>query len=186
VTTGEIVAVVIFGTWFSLTVLVNLPPSWCKLPRNFEPTGHLLPGWHFFSPKPIVADIELLFRYVPAGNPDDAPTEWMNVLPYSARPMAHMLFNPNRKVRKAIFQCGQRILLTLNAFPEKRHEISFTVPYLLLLDRVTGLCPNAAAVQFRIDVIRHGPFRDLTGFRSPMHEVELAVDADEFDLVETS
>ncbi|MEP6717030.1 MAG: hypothetical protein ABJC09_15780 [Terriglobia bacterium] len=181
-TTGEIVAAAIFGIWFSLTVMVQLPWSWCKLPRKFEPSGHLFPGWHFFSPKPIIADIEVMYRWVPGPDPDAAPTEWVDLVPNCGRPARHVLIHAHRRTRKTIFHCAHQLILALQAFPERRRDLCLTVPYLLLLDRVSSLCPGAACVQFRIDILRHGGHPAVTVFTSLSHAVDSEVESGELEL----
>jgi hypothetical protein len=177
VTGTEIVGTALFGMWFALTVIVQMPWKRCKLPRRFEPTGHLLPGWHFFSPKPVIADLEVLYRYTRKNAVDGEATEWKEIFPYTGRPVQYLFYNPHRRARKVLFQCAQRILQTSGGHPERSFLLSLSIPYLLLLDRVTAMCPDADAVQFRIDVVRHGPHPCLTAFCSPMHAV--ADDEDE-------
>jgi hypothetical protein len=169
----EITAIV-FAVWFAATVIVQVPRTRCRALRKFEPTGHLLPGWHFFSPKPILADMDLLYRCVQ--EPGGRPSEWRELFPDRRGFLSRMLLSPERRARKALFSCVQRILTAIEANPEKPYAVTFTVPYLLVLDRVTAACAGSAAVQFRIDVARQGPFRLQTAFQSPMHEVDLPVD----------
>jgi hypothetical protein len=168
------IAALIFTAWFAMTVIVQLPWSWCKSLRRIEPTGHLLPGWHFFSPKPIIADMDLLFRCVrePGGEPDG----WREIFPDLPGPLDRVVLSPQRRARKALFQSVHRILMAIQANPDKQFGVTFTVPYLLVLDRVTAECSGAIAVQFRIDIARQGPFEARTAFQSPMHAVDLPVD----------
>ncbi|MBS0262979.1 MAG: hypothetical protein JSS02_13625 [Planctomycetes bacterium] len=168
------IVAVIFIAWFAITVMVQLPWPWCKIPRKFEPTGHLLPGWHFFSPKPIIADLDLLFRCVrePGGEPD----EWREIFPDLPSPLNRVVLSPHRRARKALFQSVHRILLAIEANPDNQFAVTVTVPYLLILDRITAECSDAIAVQFRIDVARQGPFPTRTAYQSPLHAVDLPVD----------
>jgi hypothetical protein len=178
-TVTETAGAAVFIAWFALTVVVQLPFASCKRLRLFEPTGHLLPGWHFFSPKPVIADIEVLYRYTKASDPEGQPTEWQRVYPYTGRPIQYLLYNPHRKARKVLFHCASKILSSAKGEPDRRFLVSLTIPYLLLLDRVTAMCPHAAAVQFRIDVERHGPHAGVTAFLSPMHATDISEESEE-------
>ncbi len=169
------IAAIIFAVWFAATVIVQVPGNWCRALRKFEPTGHLLPGWHFFSPKPILADMDLLYRCVQ--EPGGAPREWRELFPDRRGFLSRMFLSPERRARKTLFSCVQRILMAVEANPERPYAVTFTVPYLLVLDRITAECPGSAVVQFRIDVARQGPFHlRRTAFQSPMHEVMFPVD----------
>jgi hypothetical protein len=145
-----------------------------------DPTAHLLAAWNFFAPKPIMGDVELFYRH--AGGRDAkggragaahaaggglASAPWMLVEPNGDRCLHHLLVNPQKRARKAIFRCCNYVITN-----KKRGNLSLTVPYLLLLDRVSALCPGDGVVQFQIDVIRKDGSR-VAGFRSVPHRVEL-------------
>ncbi len=87
---------VAFGAWFIGTLVVQLPFSFPKKLRRFDPTSHLLPGWNFFSPKPIMADIDLMFRWVPAADSLGRPTGWVRAEPPQGRQIRGIVFNPRR------------------------------------------------------------------------------------------
>ncbi len=171
----EIIASAILGIWFVLTVVVQLPHSSCKRVRKHDLTGHLLPGWNFFAPKPIVADFRLMYRWIPADDQSGTPGEWAPAWPVDRSRFFHAIVDPNRRPKKAIFQACHRIILAFKQQPKRRASLALSVPYLLLLDRVTVLCPRASAVQFRIDIIRFGKASPIVAFQSPMHKVDLAI-----------
>jgi hypothetical protein len=170
---AEAAATGVPGVWFLLTAVIQLPSKRIKAMRLYEPTGHLLPGWNFFAPKPIVADMELLYRHVPADRACTEPTEWAPAAPAQANTVATLLFNPGRRTRKVVFHCCHR-LLDAQARPEVReNDLTLSVPYILLLDRVSALCPGSQAVQFRIDLVRHlEAAESRTAYQSLMHAVE--------------
>ena len=58
-----IAVVGVLGTWFVMTAIVQLPWTAARSLRRFDPTGHLLPGWNFFAPKPVCrADFAVYYR----------------------------------------------------------------------------------------------------------------------------
>jgi hypothetical protein len=170
---AEAAATGVLGVWFLLTAVIQLPSKRLKAMRLYEPTGHLLPGWNFFAPKPIVADIELLYRHVPADRECSEPTEWAPAAPAQANTLSTLLFNPGRRTRKVVFNCCHR-LLEAKTLPDVREDdLTISVPYILLLDRVSALCPGSQAVQFRIDLVRHlEAAESKTAYQSQMHAVE--------------
>lgn len=172
-THAEAAASSVLGAWFVLTAVIQLPWKRLKAMRGYEPTGHLLPGWNFFAPKPIAADFELFFRHVPADRDFEEPTEWAPAESPQRNSLATLLFNPGRRTRKVVFHCCHRLLET-KARPEvTENDLALSMPYILLLDRVSSLCPGSQAVQFRIDLVRHrGSRESKTAFESWMHAVE--------------
>jgi hypothetical protein len=168
---SEVILSAIFGVWFILTAMIQIPRPWAKWPRKFDPTGHLLPGWNFFAPKPIMADIEVRYRFASWHGSEQEISRWRNVQPTGKRRFRHVIINPYRRPSKAIFQAAHRLLLAQGRRKKNKPDFELSVPYLLLLDRVTSLCSGAVAVQFRIDVVRPGRSGPLTGFQSPMHAV---------------
>lgn len=159
-------------TWFLLELAIQFPFDWCKRLRFLDPTAHLLAAWNFFAPKPIMGDVELFFRYVArdadtgALNGGLKSARWNLVEPNGDRCLYHLVFNPDKRARKALFRCCNYVITNKGA-----NSLSLTVPYLLLLDRVSMLCGGEGIVQFRIDVIRKDGSR-VVGFVSAPHCVE--------------
>jgi hypothetical protein len=163
----------LLATWFVLELAIQFPFARCKRLRFLDPTAHLLAAWNFFAPKPIMGDVELFYRYAegrhigPSPGAGAAsgrlPAEWILVQPNGDRHLYHLLINPQKRARKAVFRCCNYVITN-----RKRNNLSLTVPYLLLLDRVTMLCPGDGIVQFQIDVIRKDGSR-TTAFRSVPH-----------------
>ena len=166
----------LLATWFLLELAIQFPFARCKRLRFLDPTAHLLAAWNFFAPKPIMGDVELFYRQV--GRSSGAGTsrgrlksaEWILVQPNGDRCLYHLLINPQKRARKAIFRCCNYVITN-----RKRSNLSLTVPYLLLLDRVTMLCPGDGIVQFRIDIIRKDGSR-ITAFSSVPHRVDQRVE----------
>jgi hypothetical protein len=167
----------LLATWFLLELAIQFPFARCKRLRFLDPTAHLLAAWNFFAPKPIMGDVELFYRYAggrqsgaefeastPKGRLASAP--WLLVQPNGDRHLYHLLLNPQKRARKAVFRCCNYVITN-----RKRNSLSLTVPYLLLLDRASLLCPGGGIVQFQIDVIRKDGSR-TTAFRSVPHRVE--------------
>ncbi len=168
----------LLATWFLLELAIQFPFAWCKRLRFLDPTAHLLAAWNFFAPKPIMGDVELFYRYVARDCETGASkgglksARWNLVEPSGGRCLYHLLFNPQKRARKAIFGCCNYVITN-----KKASSLSLTVPYLLLLDRVSMLCANDGIVQFRIDVIRKNGSR-VFAFVSVPHRVELILKDD--------
>jgi hypothetical protein len=166
----------LLATWFLLELAIQFPFAWCKRLRFLDPTAHLLAAWNFFAPKPIMGDVELFYRHVRRSSETDAPSgrlksaEWILVQPNGDRCLYHLVVNPHKRARKAIFRCCNYVITH-----RKRGNLSLSVPYLLLLDRVTMLCPGAGIVQFRIDVIRKDESR-VIAYASVPHCVDQSIE----------
>ena len=57
-----IAVVGLLGAWFVTTAIVQYPNPVGRWLRAHDPTGHLLPGWNFFAPKPIQGDFAVWYR----------------------------------------------------------------------------------------------------------------------------
>ena len=155
--------------------------------RRYDPAGHLLPGWNFFAPKPVQADFAVWYRsWESCENdlgevPEDGSSAWLELAGIHERRMSDAAVNPGRYTRKTIFTCCERIAAMLRdercrpADPAglPADMIIMSLPYLLLLTKVSALCGQAVAVQFRIEVVRHegGMPHARTVFRSAVHRV---------------
>jgi hypothetical protein len=170
-----------------MTVIVQLPFKQCKRIRRYDPVGHLLPGWNFFAPKPVGADFAVWYRsWDSYDNDQDEVLEvgallWMEVAGIEQRRIIDAVVNPGRYTRKSIFTCCNRIVMMLRS---KNYQsdpstglpsdaVMLSLPYLLLVTKVSSLCRQAVAVQFRIDVIRHEreTVHAHTVFQSAVHRV---------------
>jgi hypothetical protein len=159
---------ILLGLWFAATVIVQLPQSRFKSLRRLDPTGHLLPGWHFFS-KPLRADYDLLYLpWITIGSASK-PGGWVSASPVVKRSFSHSWVYPTRRVRKVFFQTCHRLVLAQQQ-KANHYDLILSAPYLLLLDWVTSMCPNATAIEFRIDFVIYGErVVRSTAFRSECH-----------------
>jgi len=175
-----------------MTVVVQLPFKRCKRIRRYDPVGHLLPGWNFFAPKPLRADFAVWYRFWEFYDNDHGEvlkagsSPWLEVAGIEERRITEAIVNPGRYTRKTIFTCCNQIIMINRAvllhgkngksdapagFPPD--AIIMSLPYLLLVTKVSSLCKHAVAVQFRIDVIQHEreTLHAYTVFRSAVHRV---------------
>lgn len=183
--TVAVIAVLAF--WFLMTVIVQVPFGRCRRLRRYDPVGHLLPGWNFFAPKPVQADFAVWYRsWESCVNdlgevPEDGSSTWLELAGISERRITDAVVNPGRHTRKTIFTCCERIAVMLRDERFRSTDLAglpadaiiMSLPYLLLLTKVTALCTNSVAVQFRIDVIGHarGTAHARSVFRSAVHRV---------------
>lgn len=177
----------VFSVWFLMTAIVQLPFRRCRLVRLYDPVGHLLPGWNFFAPKPVRADFAVWYRSWPAYDNDkeevvaDPGQPWAELAGIEQRRLTDGLVNPGRYTRKSIFTCCHRIVATARRAGCRPDHVSglpaddvlVSLPYLLLLNKVSALSATAVAVQFRIDVVRGdvGAPVPTTAFVSAVHRV---------------
>jgi hypothetical protein len=183
----SVAAIVALFLWFFMTVMVQLPFGWCRNARSRDPLGHLLPAWNFFAPKPVRADFAVWYRSWASCDNDwgeileSDSLPWMELAGIEQRRMSDSVVNPGRYTRKSMFTCCYRIVMMLQHASFRNNDTTglpsdsmmISLPYLLLITKVSSSCPRAAAVQFRIDVVRHqsGAARASTVFRSAVHRV---------------
>jgi hypothetical protein len=182
-----IAAVAVLGAWFVMTAIVQFPHARGRRLRRFDPTGHLLPGWNFFAPKPIQGDFAVWYRSWNSTDRDreevlDAGSkDWQELEGIERRRITDAVVNPGRYTRKSIFSCCTAIVRAIKHLgydplagtDHPPDSLMMSLPYLLLTEKVTELCRDSVAVQFRIDVIGydHGRAQSYTAFRSAVHRV---------------
>ena len=182
-----IAVIAVLAVWFALTAIVQLPSKRARSVRRLDPSGHLLPGWNFFAPKPIQADFAVWFRSWDGYSPgceevvQAAGGEWSELAGIEQRRLSDTVVNPGRYTRKSIFTCCTSIARAVRRLDyrpgdEPDHPpdaIMISLPYLLLAEKVSSMCAGAVAMQFRIDVVDyHGSApRASTIFRSAVHRV---------------
>jgi hypothetical protein len=181
----------ILFSWFLMTAVVQLPARGAQAIRHYDPTGNLLPGWHFFSPKPVQADFAVYYRSWEVsgsgqhGVGEDAAGQWYELAGLADRRIADAVVNPGRYARKSIFICCDQIAATLRAVNGQSGSAGFpppavllSLPYLLLAEKVSSICPDAVAVQFRIDVILYAGDSSMPAplFCSAVHRVNARKD----------
>lgn len=182
-----VAVVAVLGAWFVMTAIVQLPSARARRLRRYDPTGHLLPGWNFFAPKPIQGDFAVWYRSWESTDQDreevvDAgSTAWQELAGIEQRRLTDAAVNPGRYTRKSIFTSCTAIVRAMKHLGYRPGEgpdhppdaLMMSLAYLLLAEKVTALCQNSVAVQFRIDVIGYeqGRAQSHTAFRSAVHHV---------------
>jgi hypothetical protein len=182
-----IAVIAVLTVWFALTAIVQLPSERARSLRRLDPTGHLLPGWNFFAPKPIQADFAVWFRCWDAYDPgceevvQAAGGQWCELAGIEQRRLTDTVVNPGRYTRKSIFTCCTAIARAVRQLDYRPGEapdhppdaIMISLPYLLLAEKVSSMCAGAVAMQFRIDVVGYhasAPRASMI-FRSAVHRV---------------
>jgi hypothetical protein len=147
---AEALAVALFAGWLALTFVVGVEGSpGARVVRRADVLG-LVPGWSFFAPNPGTVDYHLLAR---TRRPDGSTGPFTEIAP-PVSPLRRSIWNPGKRVRKAIFDCGQELVL----LPvEELGAVEYTLSYLALLSLVTSRtdCTGAASIQFL--VLQSGP-----------------------------
>jgi hypothetical protein len=180
-----IAVIIVLSIWLLMTAIVQLPFGACRRIRLYDPVGHLLPGWNFFAPKPVRADFAVWCRSWDGYENDrdevagDGGSPWRELAGIERRRPIDGIVNPARYARKTIFTCCTAIIKMVvrdGAQPDPTSSLPsdavlVSLPYLLILNKVTVLCPGVVAVQFRIDVVRYDAEtpRSATVFRSAVH-----------------
>ncbi|MER8071650.1 hypothetical protein ABTZ59_25465 [Streptomyces sp. NPDC094034] len=72
---------------------------------------YLIPNWRFFAPNPAVHDSNLLYRTLSS---DDDTSPWTEISLAPDRTVRHMIWFPDRRAGKAIFDAGDEILRYIN------------------------------------------------------------------------
>lgn len=125
----EITATCGLVVWFALTILRQFPGRVGRTLQSRDPLG-ILPGWSFFAPHPGRHDWILLIRH---RLPDGSISNWQEVVWQHPRTWPRWLFNPSRRVRKALFDM---VAVFQQEQPETSHQrqLMLSVPYLVWLN----------------------------------------------------
>jgi hypothetical protein len=147
---AEALAAALFVGWLALTFVVGVEGTrGSRFVRRADVLG-LVPGWSFFAPNPGTVDYHLLAR---TRSPDGSTGQFEEIAP-PVSPLRRSIWNPEKRVRKAIFDCGQElVLLPLEELGTAEYKLS----YLALLSLVTSSmdCAGVASVQFLL--LQSGP-----------------------------
>jgi hypothetical protein len=112
---------------------------------------HLVPIWTFFAPNPGVSDYNLLFRVKKA---DGSISGFQEVPLRSEKKIAMALFNPNRRLQKALHDHARAIIMNVDdcITEQTKANIKLTFSYISILNFCSKLArkPDAYAVQFMI------------------------------------
>lgn len=75
----------------------------------------IVPNWRFFAPHPAVHDSHLLYRTLSV---EEETSEWIQLSLAPDRTLQHMVWFPDRRLGKAIFDVGDEILRNIGeGFP---------------------------------------------------------------------
>lgn len=140
-----------FGTWFALSFLKQEPTRKLNWTDRLDPSGMLIPDWRFFAPNPGMWDNHLLYR---DELDDGTTTPWREVNPSAQRFWVHILWYPDRRDEKALFDLVSAIARTTvdERFTDVR-DIQVTTAYLMLINYISRRQPHhphAKATQFLI------------------------------------
>lgn len=128
--------------WLVGSVVAQLPGSVARRLRSHDPMG-LLPSWSFFAPRPVRTDSHLLYRHILGSG---VVTDWTEAFVW--RPsVTRWIWNPDRRAEKAISDASSHLVRRADLA-----GVQWSVPYLLLLNYVSGLprTTDAAAVQYTL------------------------------------
>ncbi len=144
--TATVVVGAVLGMWFVVCVACQLPMPMARALRRFDLVG-VVPDWRFFAPRPATKDFYLMFR---DSLEDGAATDWTEIETLAPRPWWGLLWNPDRRVRKAMFDLTTELAGELTANNDT--TVKLTVPYLALLAFVAAQprSPASACTQFMI------------------------------------
>jgi len=118
------------GSWLLATAASQHPHRAFDGLRRFDPVGLALPNWRFFAPEPAQHDYHVLHRVLRA---DGTESPWQETTSISPRSWGHVLFFPDRRREKALFDIASELTQLMM---DPRIDVSRTVPYELLANAV--------------------------------------------------
>lgn len=145
---GAVVA--LFALWLVLTALGQLDVRLARRLKDWD-VFMLLPSFRFFAPTPSVHDLHLLYRDRLA---DGYVAAWREVPLPLPPPWINPLWNPGRRERKALFDATQHLARQINERSPEPRAILLSIPYLILLNYVSGLPRLCAASTTQFLVMR--------------------------------
>jgi hypothetical protein len=143
----DVALAAIFILWMIGTVLRQLPYSGAKRLLTYDWIG-IFPLWSFFAPQPGGSDFHLLYRdQIREGE----NTGWMEHFKDSPRGRWAWVWNPDRRLRKALLDIAQELAID-QASGVSRQAIVLSVPYLALLNFVSNVPRSfpATGTQFAV------------------------------------
>ncbi|MFF0292213.1 hypothetical protein ACFYST_03485 [Kitasatospora sp. NPDC004614] len=132
---AEVLLAGLFVSWLLATALCQAPSRVQNRLRKADVFG-LIPRWHFFAPRPGTQDFVLVFRDQASSG---SLSRWREAprLPVSRLPLC-ALWNPGRRHTKAMIDITVE-LMNLVVDDRNKKEIELSVPYLALLNHISGL-----------------------------------------------
>lgn len=99
------------AVWLSATIAGQHPHSTFDRVRERDRTGMLIPNWKFFAPEPAQHDFHVLHRVLTA---DGAQTPWQETTRIAPRAWSQLLWFPNRRREKAMFDVCAELIMLMN------------------------------------------------------------------------
>jgi hypothetical protein len=135
------VVILTLGLWFAVSCLTQTPFRLIEV--RFFPRI-LIPQWHFFAPRPGTIDLTLCYRNkFPTGE----LSSWREIELGARRRWFSFIWNPHRRIRKALFDLAVAFATEHQRSPETAR---ISIPYLMLMNLVTHYphCPGGSHAQF--------------------------------------
>jgi hypothetical protein len=160
------------SAWLVLTIVWNVPP----LDRAVSPklpAGRwlqLVPLWSFFAPRPVSRDFALLYRdRYETGELSPYFEVMREGTPWKIR---KALWHPESRSRKALSDAAT-YLLRLAQESGNRDALVLSVPYLLLLNRVSAITKPLGARERQFILVRYSLLDDpVLCFASAFHVLD--------------
>ena len=132
----SIVCVTMLGIWVVLTILNQFNFRWFRLVRGID-LMLLIPRWTFFAPNPGVTDFHLSYRTVAA---DGTGSDWEEIDFISSRTPWSAIWNPQKRVTKAVVEVGGVLMRLCRDHPE---IVPTSPPYLCVLNHAMCAARNS-------------------------------------------
>jgi len=146
-----IIVSVFFSFWVLLTIAFQLPSKYLKSLKwlPYLDLFSLIPRWTFFAPNPGQSDYNLLYREIWH---NECQSNWREVNIGLGHNSHRYLFNPKKRISKAIFDLTSSIVKDSYAYNKKPEFITISLPYIIILNYITYKenSPYANAIQFVI------------------------------------
>lgn len=138
-------------TWLLVTCINQTSYKWNRVILGYD-LFRLIPVWTFFAPNPGVSDYNLLYRFRLA---DGTITEFTQVPLKAPHKIGTAVFNPNRRLQKALHDHAQTITIEVASgilTEENKENIKLTFNYISILNYCARLrtVPGTHALQFMI------------------------------------
>lgn len=138
--------------WIASTVLAQHPQRQFDGLRRVPVLRSLLPDWRFFAPRPLVADLVPIVRWVDA---DGLPSGWRRMHPPRRRRALDAVWFPDgRRVHALVDIC--RELTLVGSLPPG--ELDGFVPLLLLRDMAESRVEATEHERYQLAVLSEAPY----------------------------
>ena len=129
VATGELISATIFAVWIVLTLIAQIESRWKTNVVKWNSFG-IIPYYSFFAPFPGRFDYHLVVRFLPS---EGDVSRWFEVDRFGSRPWHGFLFNPKKRLRKAMFDMVAELLSAARTHPTGDCLMYVSYPYLAFL-----------------------------------------------------